>query len=448
MMPKTATARLFQRSALPAARSLLAGVVLVAAAAGCASAKSPLPGAEGFGALSRGGTGGRVLTVTSLDDSTAAPAQGTLRWAIGQKGPRIIKFAVAGNILLKDRLPITEPYVTIDGSDAPGQGICIRDHSLELRNTHDVIVRYIRIRRGDVETLKSLRQKGLRRPRGSEDLDTVSMQDSRNILFDHVSLSWSNDEILGIVRCQNVTIQWCILSEPLSSPNLHPYGDDHGFAMNASASTLTIHHCLFARYVMRGPQFEANDVRTFTPYDVQMEAVNNVMFDYRRSGSRYTTGIEDHPEQAIGRKFEFQFVNNYYLNPDDKRPEIQAVLKHGVVKSLRVYVSGNLGPRRPRKDLDEHVGLLTDKKQSLPQADAEVRAQIADQRLFASPVPVNVEDPVDAYQRVLEQAGCSHRRDAVDLQIIADVKARRFTRPIKSQDEVGGWPDLKAPGPR
>ena len=43
-----------------------------------------------------------------------------------------------------------------------------------------------------------------------------------------------------------MTIQWCILSEPLAGRKLHPYGDNHAFAINANASTLSVHHCLFA----------------------------------------------------------------------------------------------------------------------------------------------------------------------------------------------------------
>jgi hypothetical protein len=401
------------------------------------------PGAEGFGAVSRGGKGGRVLKVTSLADDPHAPAEGTLRWATRQKGPRIIQFTVAGTIALRDTLIVKEPYITIDGSEAPGDGICLKDHSLNFQDTHDVIVRHIRIRRGDVETLKANREKGIDRPNGSHGLDCVSLDDSKNIIFDHVSLSWSNDEVFGIVRCENVTIQWCIIAEPLTNPRIHPYGDNHAFGLNLSANTLSVHHCLLAHYVMRGPQFEANDVRTNkTTYEVQMEAVNNVMFDYDHNGSRYTAGIEDHPEQAAGKQFKFQFINNYYINPSAKRPEIEATLRHGVIEPLKVYIAGNLGPHRPTDDLDQLAGVFTDDKKNIRQASAEVRAQISDQRLFTPPIPVTLDQAGVAMKRVLEQAGCNTKRDHVDLRIINDVKARKFTGPVKSQNDVGGWPEL------
>jgi len=399
-------------------------------------------GAEGFGATSRGGAGGQTIRVSTLDDEPASPRPGSLRWCILQPGPRIVRFDIAGNIRLKAPLVVTEPFLTIDGSDAPKGGVCLCDHSLIVKNSHDIVVRYLRLRHGDTETLRSVRASGLPRPKGSSDLDCVSLDDSQNLIFDHCSLSWSCDEVFGIVRCKNVTIQWCLIAEPLANPEIHPYGDRHAFGLNLSANTLTLHHCLIAHYVMRGPQFEANDVRRGLGHDVQMEAINNVFFDYERSGSRYTTGIEDHPEESVGTQFQFQFLNNYYINPDARRPEIEAVLKHGVVDRLQVFISGNLGPHRPTDDLDQLAGVFTDQKQRMRSAEPAVLGQIARQRLFSSQPAVTVEKAEDAYRRVLASVGCSAKRDAVDRRILEDIDTRRFGRVVKSQDDVGGWPAL------
>jgi hypothetical protein len=399
-------------------------------------------GAEGFGATSRGGTGGQTIRVKSLDDDPTNVQPGTLRWAIQQKGPRIVQFAVAGNIRLKAPLRVTEPFLTLDGSSAPAGGVCICDHSFECRRTHDIVVRYLRFRHGDIETLRSVEAAGLTRPMGSGDLDCVSLDDSQEIIFDHCSLSWSCDEIFGIVRCQNLTIQWCLLAEPLANPRIHPYGDRHAFGLNLSASTLSLHHCLLAHYHMRGPQFEANDVRRNLGYDVQMEAVNNVLFDYERSGSRYTTGIEDDPEEAVGTTFQFQFLHNFYVNRDSSKPEIEAVLKHGVIEGLKIHVSGNVGPHRQSDEDDQLTGVFTDTKLAIHNAAPEVRRQIDSQRLFAAPVPVTIDTARVAYQRVLAEAGCSRRRDAVDERILNDIRDRRFGVILKSQEDAGGWPKL------
>jgi hypothetical protein len=424
-----------------AAVTLLAG--LTQAADKVAVVGPSFEGAEGFGAMAKGGADGRTLRVTTLEDDPANVRPGSLRWAVAERGPRVVGFDVAGNIRLKAPLKVTEPFLTIDGRDAPGDGICICDHSLWCKNTHDVIVRHVRLRHGDVETLRMVEAARLERPKNSIDLDSVSLDDSKNLIFDHCSLSWCCDEAFGIVRCENVTIQWCLIAEPLANPKLHPYGDRHAFGLNTSANTLSMHHCLVAHYVMRGPQFEANDVRRAMGYDVRMEAVNNVLFDYERSGSRYTTGIEDHPEEAAGRQFQFQFINNYYLNPDNRKPEIEAVLKHGVTDQLQVYIAGNLGPHRPQDSVDELAGVATDTRDPIRSAPAEVRAQLVANRLFTPPVPVTIERAVDAYRRVLDQVGCNLHRDPVDERIITNVKSRRFGRIVKSQADVGGWPDLK-----
>jgi hypothetical protein len=271
----------------------------------------------------------------------------------------------------------------------------------------------------------------------------VSLDDSQNLIFDHCSLSWSCDEVFGIVRCENVTIQWCIISEPLSNPRIHPYGDRHAFGLNTSANTLSLHHSLIANVVMRGPQFEANDVRRGMGYDVRMESINNVVFDYERSGSRYTTGIEDQPEEAEGTRFEFQFVNNHYLSPDATRPEIEAVTKHGVTPQVKVFISGNVGPHRTTGSEPALAGVFEDLLRPIRSASPAVQAQISTQRLFEPPVPVRLEPAQKVLERVLADAGASRPRDPVDDRVVKGVRERRFGGIIKSQTDVGSWPELK-----
>ncbi|HEX4128933.1 MAG TPA: hypothetical protein VHZ24_02740 [Pirellulales bacterium] len=423
-------------------KNLLACISILAVAATCWAAPVPsFDGAEGFGATARGGAGGRIIEVTTLADDLHQPPPGSLRWAIAQSGPRMVQFKVAGNLRMAGPLTITEPWLTLDGSTAPGLGVCLCDHSLEIEDTHDIVVRYLRVRLGDVSTLAKNQAAGLKRPKGSGDLDCINAVRSSELLFDHVSASWSNDEVFGIVGCQNVTIQWCIISEPLSNPELHPYGDNHAFGLNLSASTLSLHHSLIAHYVMRGPQFEANDMRRGRGYDPKFESVNNVLFDYQRSGSRYTTGIEDHPDEAADVKFAFQFLDNYYL-ASGRQPEIEAVLRHGVIEPLRVYVAGNLGPNRTDPHADQWDVLFADKT-PMRRARQEVQAQVSDSPLFNAPIPVTRQNALEAYEAVLSQAGCSHRRDTVDQRIIDDVRQRRTGRILRSQADVGGWPELK-----
>lgn len=386
------------------------------------------PEAAGFGAFSKGGKGGKVIEVTRLDDDLKTPPEGTFRWAALQKGPRIVKFRVAGTILLRDEIEIKEPFITIDGGDAPGMGICLRGGSLEFKETHDIIVRNIRVRLGDETTKRKNREQNLKRPKHSNALDCIGLTRCHDAIIDHVSTSWSCDELFSVVHCQNITVQRCILAEPLSNPELHPYGDNHAFCFNSSADTMSVHHCLFARYVMRGPQFEANDMRKGDDYAVQMEAVNNVMFNYERSGSRYTTGIENHKDEAAPKGYAFQFIGNVYLG-DPKKPAIEAVMKHEVHDNVRAFANDRTQIR------------LSDTKGREKSMDAALK-QIQDRPAFTSPVPIPPQNADEVLRSVLEAAGCSHVRDAVDKRVVKSVREKEFLPVVRSQDDVGGWPEL------
>src|SRR5256885_10648549 len=133
------------------------------------------PGAEGFGANTPGGRGGKVMLVTNLNDS----GPGSLRAACDAEGPRLIVFRVAGIIDLKREIKINNPYLTLAGQTAPGDGICLRNYELETR-THDVIIRYLRSRPGIAS--------------GKEE-DAIGVgSGSYNVILDHCSATWAVDE--------------------------------------------------------------------------------------------------------------------------------------------------------------------------------------------------------------------------------------------------------------
>ncbi|MBL9116356.1 MAG: hypothetical protein JNJ83_15220 [Verrucomicrobiaceae bacterium] len=341
-------------------------------------------------------TAAPVLKVNRLDDHLTKPVPGMLRWALMQKGPRQIEFEVSGTIKLRGRIKVSSGQLTVDGSTAPGMGICIRGGSLEFSGVSDVTLRYLRVRRGD----ENLPRSGSR-PAGSSGLDCLAFRDCQRVLVEHCSLSWSCDELIAVIHCKEVRVRDCLLSEPLGDPSLHPYGDRHAFALLASASTLTVERCLFAHYIMRGPQFEANDMRRKDNYTVRMTARDNVMFDYSHSGSRWTAGVEDHKPEAKGKHFVFTIKDNIYIPGKAGVPAIQRVGKHGKHPGVSTVIENNT---------------VLEKLDSL------------DQKPW------------------LHAVGCSHWRDAVDARVMKDLMENRKRPMLKSQRKVGGWPELEPAG--
>ena len=87
----------------------------------CAAETLPVPafpGAEGFGAYSKGGRGGRVYHVTTLADG----GQGSLREAVEAEGPRIVVLDVSGTIRLTKTLDIKNPSSRLPDRRRRGTG--------------------------------------------------------------------------------------------------------------------------------------------------------------------------------------------------------------------------------------------------------------------------------------------------------------------------------------
>src|SRR5688572_23124507 len=129
------------------------------------------PGAWGGGMFTTGGRGGKVIAVTNLNDS----GPGSFRAAVEATGPRIVVFRVAGIIQLGSNVDIDHPDVTIAGQSAPGDGVCLANHSLNI-NTRNVIVRHLRVRRG--------------RPQGGQGSDNIGGNPIGQVIVDHCSASW------------------------------------------------------------------------------------------------------------------------------------------------------------------------------------------------------------------------------------------------------------------
>jgi pectate lyase len=358
------------------------------------------PGAEGFGASAVGGRGGGVYHVTNLDD--AGP--GSLRYGIQTAtGPRTIVFDVSGTIFLRSRLNINRPFLTLAGQTAPGDGITVAGWGTVITNTHDVIVRYVRFRPGDVNC-----------PQIQD--DSLSVSDSTDVIIDHVSASWSIDETLSVTGSDRVTVQWSLITESLNN-SCHAEGP-HGFGtlLRYSSGSLTFHHNLYAHHRNRSPRLGDN---------IGLDFVNNVVYNWD-TDCGYSGGASEGTPRL-------NYVGNYVVaapaTPSSKRAR---AFKGGSSNTL-IYQSGNL--------IDSNVNGTRDGVNTDWAMFIGIYTQQPDRFDFP---PVQTDDAATAYRRVLALAGHSLARDAVDARVISGVmnEGGGFIN-SQQQVEVGGWPDLK-----
>jgi len=444
-------------------------VVLCLAAAdraGSAPLRVPaFPGAEGYGACAKGGRGGKVLFVTNLEDynpEKEKPIPGSLRAACMAKGPRIVIFRVSGTIHLKTTLLIEEPYLTLAGQTAPGDGICVRGQQVHIA-THDVVVRHMRFRCGDEWGRKNKKpfspdalgirgriwvagQKLEDAPRDQvvrfitlkennkylNDPDTEWNFEARDIIIDHCSVSWGVDETLAVTHSDNVTVQWCVVAEGLSVSTHGAYhkGFNHscGLMVAYMVPHVTLHHNLIMHCWQRNPY-----PQTEWDYANRNDVVNNIVYNFT-----YSAGIGYKKTNTRG---EFNFVGNYCIPGPQTRAKKPCLLM-GV--PARIYARGNIGMFRTDPKQDEYAAIHWFGKWAKGYDISRLKAK----EPFEVP-PVTTHSYLAAYKHVLAGVGATRpKRDPVDTRLVREVKTRKG-RHINQAADVGGWPELKsAPAPK
>jgi hypothetical protein len=365
-------------------------------------AKIPaFPGAEGGGMFTFGGRGGKVLTVTNLNDD----GPGSFRWACEQGGARIIVFNVSGIIRLKSPIYVRAPYITIAGQTAPGEGICIAGESFQV-DTHDVIVRHMRFRRGETNVMNRE--------------DSFGGNPVGNIMIDHCSCEWGLDENISFYRHMfdmnngkpkekkptvNVTIQNSISAKALDTWN-------HAFGSTIGGENTTFMRNLWADNTGRNPSIGWAGVFNF---------VNNVVYNWvhrTADGGEY--------------KSMFNFINNYY-KPGPLTPK-ETMVGHRITKSEsrseglfpfkqfgRVYASGNIMEGYPEITKDNWKDGIQTADKDGEMNETELALMRSDEPFEMA--PVSIMGAKKAFEWVLANAGATIPcRDIVDQRICEEVR--------------------------
>lgn len=366
---------------------MTSGLFFLTDAAGFQVKQLPsFPDAEGFGAVAKGGRGGRVIKVTNL----RADGPGSLQAACREKGPRIIVFDVSG--VIEGDVIIEHGDLSIMGQTAPGAGITIAG-SLKTRyragrEIDDLVIRFLRIR-----PPKALGASG----------DAIQLSENKRVILDRVSCAWAADETIDIFGAQDVTIQWCTVEESLITG--HPEGrHNYGLISGPNGKHVSIHHTLFAHHARRCPAI-ANG-----PADVR----NNVIYNFRDGFGH------DNPPNDQG----YNVVGNYYKRGPSDAKIFPFCFRGQVSYYLRDnYIDGIGAIQDPWAEAEKLEGLRYYAKNG-KKADKEVA------------VPkVTTHSPTEAYELVLQQAG-GLPRDAVTRRIVQEVRAGTGSWGRKPQEDL------------
>jgi len=382
---------------------ILYGIVVMAT-----SALPAFPGAEGFGTETPGGRGGTVYVVNNLNDS----GPGSLRAAIEASGPRIVVFATGGTINCARTLELNNPYITIAGQTAPGDGVTVKGE-LAVK-THDVVIRYMRFRPQPPSAILPADKR--------KDTHAINIVDeSYNVVIDHCSLTWGIDEVFSAYGDpRDVTIQWSIVAEGLYNGSLHSDEKGHSMGMLIGADRgISIHHNLMAHNNQRGPRLKTKGT---------VDVVNNVVYNW---GDSPGVATDDKGFQSIN------YIGNYVKKGPQSKDASEMALSHvegEPSKGFSVFVSGNLGPHRTSETQDQKLVVNRDGWHHIVPARNEAPA-------------VTTTSAAVAYEQVLNGAGAlMPKRDAVDQRLVNDVRTGGGFI-IHTPTERGGWPVLASGTP-
>jgi len=384
--------------------ALIAGLMAVANS----SAMAQLPffsGAEGFGGTFAGSAppGGwfsnaTIYHVTNLNDSGA----GSLRGAFVENSlNKIIVFDVAGTIQLGtstlDVKNLSNYYIA--GQTAPGP-VTIYGNTTQITHSSDkknsnVILRYLTFRKGTGNGEDSITFAG-----GNGAANMVA----NNMILDHVSASWAEDEILSVANNNtDVTVQYSMINDALVSN--HAYGS---LIRPRVDSNVSFHHNFYAHNSSRQARFGTYLAETLTA-----DFRNNVVYNWRDRAS-YAGGSSE-PEREYA---DVNFVGNYFIAGPGTLSNTTKTFYVDQNVDARVYQSGNfvdsdkqLNPGGQPNGADTGWNMF--------QLNGGALFQMATP--FATEA-VTTQSANDAYWQTINHVGNYWwSRDAIDSRVIANV---------------------------
>lgn len=352
------------------------------------------PGAEGFGRFACGGRGGSVYHVTNLDDSGA----GSFRDAVSMPG-RTIVFDVAGVINIKTKIA-AQPRITVAGQTAPGEGIVVYGTGVGFADSS--IIRYVRFRGG------------INMARGA---CTVTADNAKDVIFDHVTVEWGRWDNFHIKGTSNITLQYCLIGEPIDPQRFGALFED--------PHNVTVHHCLWIDNHSRNPKAKAG-----------IEYINNVVYNWGVNGLVGGHSGADHYQDVIG---------NYFIaGPNSGHAFLGMFTTTDHVYHRGNYVDMNKDGVLNGRLVDD-TDFVSKKVKPAIIVDSNSIKGATLQRKPNFTLDFKVDDAKEAYKKVLDGAGASLHRDAIDNRIIGYLRSLgKEGRIFKTEAEAGGQGKIAA----
>ncbi len=377
------------------------------------------PGAEGGGMYTTGARAAskpEIYRVNNFGDS----GTGSFRDAVSKEN-RIIVFDEAGEIKLKSPINISKKNLTILGQTAPGDGICISGAPVKV-SADNIIMRYLRFRMGVYSEVD----------KKYDDDALGGTSSTSNLIVDHCSMSWSTDECCSFYAIKDSTIQWCIMTEPLNR-SIHDEGsgiEAHGYGGIWGGVNVSYHHNMVSSANNRFPRVGTSE--TVSSYkggkdtESLLDIRNNVFYNWNGNNSY---GGENGVRVNL--------VSNYYKEGPasssvNRFYEMYGGSKGGKSKwGTDIAVDGNYYAsknsqsstvRAINEDNTKGVDTRDCKTYNIEKYDETIAGTTTNHTQYIREYPIGTHSAEEAFNLVLEHAGDSLKRDAVDERAVNDAR--------------------------
>jgi len=410
-------------------------------------------GAMGYGANTTGGRGNgtngdtKLYFVDNLNDNNTVVSlgnnmfSGSLRAALTATGKRVVVPRVGGYVRVTSRLDINQPNCTVLGQLAPGGGLAVRPnsnpatHSLTRIMANNVIVRYLKLRAGEVGTRDSAGNITSFFDGG----DSLSINGGcSDVIVDHLSLSFATDGLLdlssGGVR---KTVQNCLLAYPLEFAGHGVDNDEtHAYAMlMTTVPQSSILYNLMTGFDQRSPESGARPLQQW---------IGNTVYNFK-FGPIITPHYDN--QQALMTSTDFMY--NTYIHGPLGAGDTRKTLKFRNNSNPRVngltcptYLFGN----RTREITDPTD--LEGQKAMVHLYDSSdiARASTIDDWIVEEPIgtpEIIWRTAAEATDYVLDNAGHNLARDTLDTRAVNETRNNTgITSIFRTVAAAGGYPTV------